>query len=138
VRGVQYGWSVSIRSRARRTTAAFAAWLLVASIVLIGWHRATVLHGKCLEHGEEVHLEKLADRAPAASDSVAPSNWLQVEGDSHCEILATAHTPLAAAHAPVAHHVVVVTIADAPPIAIATPIAAALYRLAPKTSPPRA
>jgi len=110
--------------------------LLVASMVLVGWHRATVLHGKCVEHGEEVHLEKIADHVPAPSDSIAPSSWLQLGGDSHCEILATANTPLTASHAPVAHHAVIVSVADAPLVAIAPPVAAQLYRLAPKTSPP--
>jgi hypothetical protein len=37
--------------------AALAAIFLVASMGLAGWHRATVIHGRCFEHGEELHLQ---------------------------------------------------------------------------------
>jgi hypothetical protein len=120
--------------------AATTAWLLVASILLVGWHRAHVVHGVCAEHGEEIHYERVAGAHAATGSDVASLTdvgWIASDGDSHCEILATAHTPHQASVAPTHHHVVVAAVDPTPPWLTPAPPALALYRLAPKTSPPR-
>ena len=122
----------------RALALALAALFLVASIGLAGWHRATVMHGTCAEHGEALHFQKVA-QAPAEADheasSISRSTFVPGEGDEHCEILAAA---AAAVDAPVAaqHHVVLEAHAAPPALIAHVPQSSALYRVAPKTSPP--
>jgi hypothetical protein len=123
-----------------RALGAFAACVLVACTLLAGWHKATVAHGVCVEHGDELHLDKIGDhdRAPASdSDQIEPSTWVLVDGDHHCAIAATSRDPLAAPGA--AEAAAAPDLSDdptgAPPTLAAAP-AVVLYRLAPKTSPP--
>lgn len=123
-----------------RALAAFAALSLVTCTLLAGWHKATVAHGVCVEHGEALHLDRISDRdrAPASdSDQIEPSTWVLVDGDHHCAIAATSRDPLAAPGA--AEAAAAPDLSDdptaLPPVLAATP-AVALYRLAPKTSPP--
>lgn len=126
-------------TRLRRITAAIAAGVLLASMVLVGWHRATVVHGRCLEHGDEIDLERIASGNAKHSDGVAvtPASFAQGAGDGHCEILAASHA--SSTVAPVfAHHAAIVIVTQAQPPALAPSSSCELYRLAPKTSPPRA
>lgn len=124
-----------------RALAGLAAVVLVACTLLVGWHKATVTHGVCVEHGDELHLgvniigsdhERAQD---SDSDQIESSTWELVDGDHHCVIAATSRDPLAAG----------ATLGASPDFAddhalltpaLAAPAAVALYRLAPKTSPP--
>ena len=123
----------------RRALAAFAAVMLVGCMLLVGWHKATVMHGVCAEHGDELHLDRVSEHERAeASDSaqIESSTWVQVDGDHHCVIAATSRDPVSTAAAHAAAAAPDVSDHAPPPPALVAPAAVALYRLAPKTSPP--
>lgn len=112
---------------------------MVVSMGLVAWHQATVVHGRCAEHGEEIHLIKIADGGPVIADPATPamtaSDWLRLAGDEHCELLATIHATTTARAAIAAHTTIAAHVAPPVPfLPLAPP--ATLYRLAPKTSPP--
>ncbi|MBZ0237732.1 MAG: hypothetical protein K8M05_35790 [Deltaproteobacteria bacterium] len=127
-----------------RPPRAIAALLGLVAIVLgtVGVHRhvTTVEHGRC-EHGAEVHLERVggdADAAPMSEPGTGPvlaePVWWESEGDHHCGAIA----PIVCA-APELQ----ATLLPAPagdeyerPGSSRVAVATALYRLAPKTSPP--
>jgi hypothetical protein len=129
---------VTLRAH-RRALAAFAAVMLVGCTLLVGWHKATVMHGVCAEHGDELHLDRVGEHERAeASDSaqLESSTWVQVDGDHHCVIAATSRDPISTA---AGHDLAALPdLCDdtSPPHALVAPAAVALYRLAPKTSPP--
>jgi hypothetical protein len=138
---VAYLGEVKVSVRVHRTVAALAALVLVATMGLAGWHRATVLHGHCAEHGDALHLEKVADVtvvADAGVSTISSSAFLLEDGDDHCEILAASHTTAAVATGPHPHVTVAAHVAPTLPDTLVAPGAAALYLLAPKTSPPTA
>ena len=122
-----------------RALAGFAAFVLVACTLLVGWHKATVMHGVCAEHGDELHLDRVGeDRRAEAGDSaqIEPTAWVPVDGDHHCVIAATSRDPITTA---VGHELAAAHDLSEPtslPAALAAPAVVALYRLAPKTSPP--
>lgn len=132
-----------------RALAGFAAFVLVACTLLVGWHEATVMHGVCAEHGDELHLDVITigdggtvaggdhERAEASdSDQIESSTWVPVDGDHHCVIAATSRDPITTA---AGHDVAAAADLSEPtslPPALAGPAAVAIYRLAPKTSPP--
>lgn len=121
-----------------RLVAAIAATALVAGLLLVGWHQASVTHGVCVEHGGELHLSKVADHDHDQDDPtsrVEQSAWVLGDGDHDCSILASSR------HATVTADVAVVVVArqdDAPalPAACSDATPVAIYQLAPKTSPP--
>lgn len=121
-----------------RLVAALSAAALVVGVLLVGWHQATVIHGVCVEHGGELHLDKVADHDHAQDDPTSRlerSAWILGDGDHDCTILATASAALVAPGAPspvLAHE----DAAPALPAARADAAVVAIYRLAPKTSPP--
>jgi hypothetical protein len=136
---VSYPTIVVVHRRRVRLLAASAAALLVATSLLVSWHRASVIHGVCADHGDAMHLEKLADHAHAPDDPIShleDGTWLPGEGDHHCAILAIARDPLGAPGdgGPVAE-AAAGDPGDLPTARVPAP-AGALYRLAPKTSPP--
>ena len=135
-------------SRAQRALAGFAAVVLVACTLLVGWHKATVTHGVCVEHGDELHLDRIIigdegivaggdheRAAPSESAQLESSTWQLRDGDHHCAIAATSRDPLAASSTE--HAVAPAWVDDfrTPPVT-AGPAPRTLYRLAPKTSPP--
>lgn len=120
---------------------ALAALLGLLAIVLgsvgIDRHTAVETHARC-EHGGFVHVERVSDAPPVQTadghPTLAEPIWWETEGDHHC----CSAVPFAAA-APEIH------IQPAPALTAAEPhsaiisrvaITAALFRLAPKTSPP--
>ena len=128
-----------VSRRAHRTVALLAALVMLASLGLVAWHRATVVHGRCAEHGEEIHLVQVASESGAIADpsqtALTASEWILGDGDDHCELLAAD----AAATAPTSHANVLLIVATpgVPALAVVpTAPPATLYRLAPKTSPP--
>jgi hypothetical protein len=115
--------------------------MFIASLLLVGWHRATVLHGHCLEHDESIELIAASGSSHAiAADTgetvLQSADWTQLGDDEHCEVLALAHVPLTTATPLALHHVMVATEVAPQPLVIPARRAAPLYHLAPKTSPP--
>ena len=123
----------------RRLGATLALWFW-ASQVLGGLHLATVLHGRCAEHGEVVHVEGHGGSTDGGStDGGAGLGQGAEGGDSHdhCVVVASRETPA---------DVPVLAVADfaRPPADFVPPIALRpivrpterRYLLAPKTSPP--
>jgi hypothetical protein len=137
---LSYAGSVKVADRTRTTLAALAALALVASGLLAGWHRASVMHATCAEHGDEVHVEKVAGAERPDEDGASrlvSTSWQEAEGDHHCQLSATSRESVGAdadpcvvtADPPVDHAPLAGVVADA--------AGAPLLRLAPKTSPPR-
>lgn len=130
-----------------RAIAAVSAALLIACTLLVDWHRATTMHGVCAEHGDELHLVQV-DELRGAPDAhghdpgdagdpaeVTRSSFVPTDGDHHCQITATTTVRMP----DVDDHPRAAPTAATDPHAIpaAAPLAArALFRLAPKTSPP--
>jgi hypothetical protein len=126
---------------ARRAAGLLLAALLVASQASAWFHAVAITHVACLEHGEAIHGRAMPAeeaQAPRAADtSTLRADLAAVSGHDHCGNAAllrwrdVALTPLAA-------------LADLMPAARSTAFAdpltvapgAAVYRLAPKTSPP--
>jgi hypothetical protein len=132
---------VKVPDRTRTTLAAIAALALVASGLLAGWHRASVMHATCAEHGDEVHVEKVADgerHDEEGGSRLVATDWQATEGDHHCQLSAISRESVGADADPC-------TVTADPPADL-TPLAglvaehggAPILRLAPKTSPPRA
>jgi hypothetical protein len=108
--------------------------VVIAATLFAGWHHATVRHGPCGQH-----LAQIGESVPAATgeaSAVFASPWARFEGNARCEILAAADQPAETDAAPT----IVVALGSIDPFTLPPPsiveIAVALYRLAPKTSPP--
>lgn len=127
-------------SRARRILAIATAGVLLASLLLVSWHRATVVHRRCVQHDESIELIRVSAASRVVADTgltgLRAADWVQLGEDAHCAILAIAHVPLTASASVALHHVVVAAELAPRPLAIPARPAAPLYRLAPKTSPP--
>lgn len=119
-------------------TAAFAVVLLVAGQLSALAHEAETRHVECLEHGGSLEAVQLA----GADDGCEQQHWIAVDGDSggehdDCEILRTLQQ---ASDAPALSGLAVLPPGEVDRTAAIPPraplAAAALYRIAPKTSPP--
>lgn len=133
-------------STARYSAAALAALFLLGPIMGYA-HLLLVRHAQCPEHGELVHLGEAAvapegdiglesNRPGAATDVVGSGHQSENHGHDHCDLVATrkAQAPLhaagpalQAAATPSPHPI------DDGPLAGSQ---IAIYRLAPKNSPP--
>ena len=127
-----------MRPRRPALAAAFAAVLLVVGQLAALAHEAATRHVICPEHGEALEAVKLA----GADDGCAQQHWIAVDGDTggehaDCEISRALHQ---AGVAPSRAALTTFTLAQAEiAVAIAPrapPVTAALYLIAPKTSPP--
>ena len=100
-------------------------------------HVAVETHTQC-EHGAEVHVERIGDAVPVVSSSrpilADPTWWAEHEDHHHCSATAS----IVAAAPPFAAMSAVQPTPDAsrPAPSLHVAVAAALFRLAPKTSPP--
>jgi hypothetical protein len=122
-----------MRARAAVTALAFALASLLGVI-----HEATTRHVVCAAHGELIHADapsKVAKAAPQdAIGARAPSS---TDGDDHCALAQALRQSRIAPRVPVLAPVVASVddvVALAPRATV--PVASALYRTAPKTSPP--
>ncbi len=127
-----------MRTRRPALAAAFAAVLLVIGQLIGLAHEAQTRHVICPEHGEALEAVHLAN----ADDGCAHEHFVAVDGDASgehadCEISRALHQA-SAAPAPFATTTVLLAQVDiATAIAPrAPPVTAALYLIAPKTSPP--
>lgn len=123
---------------------ALAALLGLLAIVLgsVGVHRHVTVetHARC-EHGDVVHVQRVSDVAPEHTatggvPSLVDPVWWETEGDHHCGAAA----PIVAAEPELEAFLLPVPAGaqSEPPIVSRVAIASALFRLAPKTSPPSA
>ena len=123
--------------RRRACPAALAVVLLVVGQLSELAHNATTRHVTCSEHGEEQDAATLSEPLHACDHD----HLVGVEGDSgadhdDCSIARALHQSAAAPDpAPTAQLTPELAAASALPV-IAVAIAADLYRIAPKTSPP--
>lgn len=127
-----------MRTRRPVLAAAFAAVMLVLGQLAALAHEAATRHIVCPEHGESLEAVKLA----GSDDGCAQSHWIAVDGDASgehadCEISRALHQ---ASAAPARVALVTFTLAQAEVAAAIAPrgppVTAALYLIAPKTSPP--
>lgn len=117
--------------------AALAALVLVIGQLVAFAHQAATRHVECAEHGEQLEAAHLAEALHACADD----HLVGVDGDGgehhdDCLVLRAMHQSSAAPDAwiaPVIHAIETETTDLAPR---AFTIARALYRDAPKTSPP--
>ncbi|MCA9667138.1 MAG: hypothetical protein KC503_16180 [Myxococcales bacterium] len=132
-------YPISVRP-ARTYAACVCALLLVGSQLAGLAHRAFVEHRRCAEHGKLVHADDghdaagpRADRADHARLAERPSASAEHEHD-HCQLTAPARATVTRA-APKLARTEPPSRAQAPPV-VAPLAQLALWRRAPKTSPP--
>ena len=133
-------WHGARMRRRSALTSAFAVVVLVLGQLAALAHEASTRHVMCAEHGESIEAVRLA----SADDGCQQSHWVGVDGErggdhADCEISRTLHQASIAPHGPLPALVVIVPAKPAP-IAAPRPVdhRFALYRIAPKTSPPHA
>jgi hypothetical protein len=135
---------------ARRASGLLLALVLVVSQASAWFHAAAIAHVACLEHGEAMHRPAAPAGAPAAeSQQPAPPDGVRqvalradlatAGGHDHCANAALLRWRDVALTAPTA----LAAFVPAPRALAFAPArdgshGAAVYRLAPKTSPPRA
>jgi hypothetical protein len=125
-------------SRRSVTTAAFAVTVLVVGQLAALEHEAAIRHMICPDHGEQIEAVTLV----GSDDHCENAHWVGVEGaDGGHEDCAIVHALRQSSVAP--HVALLATVGALLPIvtyAAPTPVVLVLarYRIAPKTSPPRA
>ena len=116
--------------------AAFAAVLLVVGQLVALAHEANTRHITCAEHGEQLEAAVLVGARHVCHDQ----HWVAVKGvgGEHvdCAIARVLHQSTTRSTTQLATLVVTVGHTETPVVATATRHAS-LYRIAPKTSPPR-
>lgn len=131
--------SATLRARTTRVQAALTALAFVFASLLGVLHEATTIHVRCAEHGELIHRDAtIANTAGAAGDTVlrdgragaAPSH-------EHCTLTSATRESRLVPRSPAVVSVPVAISKLVAPVPRATAArGAALYRTAPKTSPP--
>jgi hypothetical protein len=131
------------RAETRRLGGLLLAAVLVASQTAAWIHAAAVAHVTCVEHGEAVHAVSRPDAARAqvavAATVVAGDTLATLSAHEHCASEALLRWR-ALAIAPPAASVLLPAVRLAPRFPVGPPASTtgAVYRLAPKTSPPHA
>ena len=128
----------SFLSRLRRAGAVAATLVMLAGMLAVQAREATVVHVRCVEHGQLMHVEAPAHAAPTARTEagthvIADQGGARA-GHDHCLVVGANHYVHAAA-APVTA-TEVAALEHVPSVAPAEHLARATFRLAPKTSPP--
>ena len=121
---------------ARRLQAAFTALTFVIAGVFSLVHEATTTHVRCAEHGEITHVDPGVHGAAVQGDTPVAEGQPPIgHSHEHCLLQCAAH---AAPPQPAPAITVVPVATEHVAIAIVPAVAArdALYRTAPKTSPP--
>ena len=125
-------------SRRPVTTAAFAVVVLVVGQLAALAHEAAIRHMVCPDHGEQIEVATLL----GADDHCENAHWVGVEGSGgDHEDCAIVHALRQSSVAP--HVALLATVSALLPVvthAVPAPVLLvfARYRIAPKTSPPRA
>jgi hypothetical protein len=120
---------------------ALAALLGLLAIVLgtvgVAHHNAVETHVRC-EHGDLVHVERVAETEPAeTADGVASfKSPIRLDTEDHHHCCSAVQLTAAAPTSQILSAPAVAAAKQVPGIVSRVEITAALYRLAPKTSPP--
>lgn len=133
----------SLRPRLGRAPAALAALVFVLTGVLGMAHEATTSHVRCAAHGELVDSDGVSAvvvgpaRGTIANTITSAPPLARGHGDEHCLLASAVRASRIAPRPPTLIAAIASVDARAiPPPERATPRAAGLYRIAPKTSPP--
>lgn len=117
--------------------AAIAALVLVVGQLAALAHQASTRHVTCGQHGEELEAATLAGPLHACEqDHLIAVTSGPAGNHTDCAITRTLHQSTKASRTIAAPQRIVVTTSARAPIVVALAIATALYRIAPKTSPP--
>ena len=122
--------------RRRPLPAAFAVALLVVGQLAAFAHESATRHVVCAEHGEQVEAANLV-----GTHLCGHEHWVGVEGDQgrehfDCAILHLLHQSATPSTAAATVAPILVATDHVTPLATTVAIIGALYRTAPKTSPP--
>lgn len=127
-----------MRCRPVLPTAIAVVALVVGQLVALA-HEAGTRHVTCGQHGEELEAATLAGQLDACDHDHLVAVTSGPAGDhADCAITRTLHQSTATSGMFAAPQPVAIVIAARPVVYVALAPAAALYRLAPKTSPPDA
>ena len=126
---------------ARRAGGLLLAALLIVSQASAWFHAVAISHVACLEHGEAIHGRVLpaedAHAVPAGDEGALRADLATAAGHDHCANAALLRWRDVALTAPLALSAFAPVAWSAPfPAAPGVAPASAVYRLAPKTSPP--
>lgn len=120
----------------RAVPTVLAVALLVLGQLAALAHEAGTRHVTCVEHGEQLEAAIIV----GAQHGCDHARWLAVEGagggHSECEIARALHQSSTPGVAGAVHAAVAITETSSPTRLLAVDSHAALYRIAPKTSPP--
>jgi GMP synthase PP-ATPase subunit len=117
--------------------AALAALVLVVGQLVAFAHQAATRHVECAAHGEQLEAANVAEALHACADD----HLVGVDGDNgehheDCVVLRALHQSNSVPHAWAAPHVLALESLVIEPAQHANAVIRALYRIAPKTSPP--
>jgi len=133
-------WHRASMSRRPVRTAALAVVLFVVGQLAALAHEASTRHIVCPEHGEQLETVAIASSAVRTDEP----RWVGVDGEgsgahADCEIARALAQSGVAPHLPALALSIVVPAATSIEVVAAAPAPSfELYRIAPKTSPPRA
>lgn len=121
----------------RAVPTVLAVALLVVGQLAALAHEAGTRHVTCVQHGEQLEAATLV----GAQQGGDHAHWLAVKGTggahSECEIARALHQSSAPAVADAVHVPIAITETSSAPRLVAVQTDVALYRIAPKTSPPQ-
>ena len=122
--------------RASRVQAALSALVFVVASWIGMVHEATTRHVQCAEHGELVDAPSAAPRREHTA-AVRNAGLPAAHGHEHCSLMSATRASRIASRPP-ALHSALIAISDVAAVLPSggTARANALYRTAPKTSPP--
>lgn len=127
-----------VPSRARPVIALLGVMAMVLGSVGVHRHVSVETHATC-EHGAEVHVERIGEAVAVAEAGHGPvladPVWWAAEGDHH-HCGAVAPVVCAEPECVAAPTVLPASFASEPDAVSRVAVATALFRLAPKTSPP--
>jgi hypothetical protein len=123
--------------RLRRAGSTATAVLLMVCMLVVQSREAAMVHVRCAEHGQLIHVRAANHIAPAPGG--APVVALPARGDAasdhdHCALIGAKHCAELAAAAPVS--TIVLTVAPRMTPELVSYAARATFRIAPKNSPP--
>ena len=124
------------RSTLGRVASIATAILLLVCMLVVQSREAAMVHVRCTEHGQLMHVDGVAsEQAPAPSGvaAVTPSDGAPIDHD-HCALIGAKHCVQLAVAPPVA--TIALAIAPAPRPDPIIYIQRATFRIAPKNSPP--
>jgi hypothetical protein len=125
--------------RFRRAGSAATAVLLIVSMLVVQSREAAMVHVRCAEHGQLVHVRSAGPNhvaaAPVDNAEVALPSSGDAAGDhDHCALIGASHCAQLVAAAPVTTTFLAIAPETSPDLVSYT--TRATFRIAPKNSPP--